>query len=267
MFAWTLLRYVYSIQLEFSVYRKQWIQTEVVSLTHPTLDLTATCFSPEALARSPPSQQSKWNTSLSTHTLSHVSLTSTIPLRHGHDCFAFASTVRPHPLVPRKKTFYHTYWRADLGAFEQRQEWTIKSFLATQDRETSVMILWSNGDLEKLFPRVRELVRAYPGRIEVRRVDVGKLARGTALEGRWDLLGMAGAGGEEGAGGRKDARAWVDGDLVRLLVLWNYGGVWADMDMVFVRDLHVLLEDEWVTQWDCYGPSLFFSSSSALDRC
>lgn len=82
---------------------------------------------------------------------------------------------------------------------------------------------------------------------------MGEMALGTALEGRTDLLG----------GAIKDQRAWTDGDLVRLLVLWNYGGVWVDMDMIFLRNLHVLTEDEWVTQWDCYSTSLsvflFFS--------
>ena len=53
----------------------------------------------------------------------------------------------------------------------------------------------------------------------------------------------------------KDEKAWIDGDVVRLLVLWAYGGVWIDMDSLLTRDMTPLLEHEFVTQWDCYGTS------------
>jgi hypothetical protein len=74
----------------------------------------------------------------------------------------------------------------------------------------------------------------------VKVVDIPRLARGTALDGN-ELLE------------RQDQKGWVDGDLIRLLVLWTYGGVWVDMDSLLTRDLHPLLEHEFVTQWDCYG--------------
>lgn len=54
-----------------------------------------------------------------------------------------------------------------------------------------------------------------------------------------------------------DKKAWVDGDVVRILVLWAKGGMWIDMDMIMTgRDLRVLTESEWVIQWDCYGTFL-----------
>lgn len=71
-------------------------------------------------------------------------------------------------------------------------------------------------------------------------VDYEQLAQGTELANS-ELLRI------------KDTKAWVDGDLVRLLVLWAYGGVWVDMDSLLTRDLAPLLEHEFVTQWDCYG--------------
>ena len=62
-----------------------------------------------------------------------------------------------------------------------------------------------------------------------------------------------------------DKKAWVDGDLIRLPLLWQYGGVWVDMDSLLTRDMSPLLEHEFVTQWDCYG-SLFldFISSAKI---
>ena len=84
--------------------------------------------------------------------------------------------------------------------------------------------------------------------IEIRQVDMNALTRGTELEGLLSTID---------GGGLFDERAWVDGDAVRLLVLWHIGGVWLDMDQILTRDLHPLTESEFVTQWDCYGePSL-----------
>jgi hypothetical protein len=71
-------------------------------------------------------------------------------------------------------------------------------------------------------------------------VDMVALASSTTLSGS-ELLKL------------KDKKAWLDGDLLRLLLLWNYGGVWIDMDSLLTRDLTPLLEHEFVTQWDCYG--------------
>ncbi|KAI6116248.1 hypothetical protein F5141DRAFT_655108 [Pisolithus sp. B1] len=62
-----------------------------------------------------------------------------------------------------------------------------------------------------------------------------------------------------------DARAWVDGDLVRLLILWNHGGMWIDMDTLLTRDLSPLLEHEFVTQWDCYD-KIYQALNGALMR-
>src|SRR5207249_5952553 len=51
-----------------------------------------------------------------------------------------------------------------------------------------------------------------------------------------------------------------DGDLFRVLVLHNYGGVYADMDTVLLRNLGVLLDQEFLYQWDrsddLYAPAL-----------
>ncbi|KAI8972751.1 hypothetical protein BDB01DRAFT_809142 [Pilobolus umbonatus] len=37
-----------------------------------------------------------------------------------------------------------------------------------------------------------------------------------------------------------------------MLVLYHYGGVWFDMNTLFVRDLSPLLEHEWMAQGDCF---------------
>jgi mannosyltransferase OCH1-like enzyme len=51
-----------------------------------------------------------------------------------------------------------------------------------------------------------------------------------------------------------------DGDLFRIIVLHNYGGIYVDMDTVLLRSLGVFLDQEFVYQWDrfddIYAPAL-----------
>lgn len=162
------------------------------------------------------------------------------------DCYDFAGTIRAepkttpsHPVPLEKRIHFHSYWRTDLAPFGERQEWMLKSFFATQDVSSTRFILWSNGDLRD-NPILNKYVDTYPEAFALRIVDIQELAKGTTLEGSTLLQS-------------KDSKAWIDGDLVRLLLLWAYGGVWIDMDSLLTRDLAPLLEHEFLTQWDCYG--------------
>jgi SAM-dependent methyltransferase len=47
----------------------------------------------------------------------------------------------------------------------------------------------------------------------------------------------------------KDDCCFLDGDLARLLLLHNFGGVWCDMDLVLLRDLAPLLSQEFMYKW------------------
>ncbi|EGO03770.1 hypothetical protein SERLA73DRAFT_175405 [Serpula lacrymans var. lacrymans S7.3] len=164
----------------------------------------------------------------------------------GMDCYDFAGTIRappspPHlvPYVPpSERVHFHTYWRVDLAAFGPRQEWMLKSFFATQDLSHARLVLWSNGDLGA-NPILQKYERRFPDSFELRVVDIPALAKGTPMDGSGLLQS-------------NDKKAWIDGDLVRLLVVWTYGGVWIDMDSLMTRDIAPLLEHEFVTQWDCY---------------
>ncbi|EAU90070.2 hypothetical protein CC1G_08343 [Coprinopsis cinerea okayama7 len=162
------------------------------------------------------------------------------------DCYAFAGIVGSGDdgngedvATQAQQTFYHTYWRTDLIPFGPRQEYMLKSFFATQPLPDSHLILWSNGDL-RTNAIIQRYLRQFPDSFSVKMMEISQLAMGTALEGS-DKLNT------------NDKKAWVDGDLLRLLVLWNFGGVWVDMDSLLTRSLRPLLEHEFVTQWDCYN--------------
>ena len=225
---------VWEPHIELAFYSRDWIQSEI-----ETVLPLAGCFRPDHVSP-------QYNVSEAIHGVRQTEVHAGLPLRLGMDCYDFAGTIqggRPvDALRGEERTYYHTYWRTDLAAFGPRQEWMLKSFFATQDTEHTTLVLWSNGDLSG-NPILASWRMRYPGAFELRVVDYDDLARGTELEGS-ELLRV------------KDTRAWIDGDLVRLLVLWAYGGVWVDMDSLLTRDLAPLLEHEFVTQWDCYGESI-----------
>jgi hypothetical protein len=227
-----LLWLVWEPHVEIMLFRRSWIREEVLKL-----EPLAGCFRAENMART------GYNASWALDRRKRSEIQAGVPLRMGMDCYDFASTIGRDTASlqdPRHHTNFHTYWRTDLKPFGERQSWMLKSFFATQDLTHSTLVLWTNDDL-KSNKFVMQFASRYPSSVfQVRRANVDELAKGTKLEGS-SLLHQ------------RDSRAWVDGDLIRLLVTWAEGGVWIDMDSLLTRDLAPLLEHEFVTQWDCYG--------------
>ena len=222
----------YEIQVEFSVFSHHWVRHEV-----DTVRPLRGCFGSPHLS---PLYD------LERHKAPNRQLLSPgVSLKRGTTCYDFSATVQALPDAPLEPLIYHTYWRADLIPFGERHTATLLAFLATQPLTHSKLILWTNGvDVVANNTFVKPFLDKWGNYIEVRQLNMNTLTRGTELEG---LLS-----GNDG-GGLFDERAWVDGDAVRLLVLWNFGGIWMDMDQVLTRDLHPLTDQEFVTQWDCYG--------------
>ncbi|WVW80422.1 hypothetical protein I302_102403 [Kwoniella bestiolae CBS 10118] len=239
----SIWRRTYEIQVEFSLFSKKWIKSEIDSIS--TLK---GCFN---------------NPSPYYNMTKHLSpkrnmLNPGISLKRGMSCYDFSSTIQPDPLAEesREKLIYHTYWRSDLIEFGERQIVTFQSFLATQPLQYSKLILWTNGKsvLEK-NQVIEPLLKKWGEYIEIRQVEMNHLTRGTDLE---RILSNGPNGGNV-----FDGKGWVDGDAIRLLVLWHFGGIWLDMDQILTRDLHPLIEEEWVTQWDCYDKP-YYSLNGAL---
>src|SRR5262249_27936778 len=143
---------------------------------------------------------------------------------------------------PQEPVTFHMYWRERVGAwwptvrpFGRKQALPVKAFLATQDLSTCSLILWSDRDLS-----TNEWVAPLRDRIELRIYDPAREVRGTPLEPHPRIYNQ------------RDRRVYRDGDLFRILVLHNYGGVYADMDTVLLRSLGVFLDQEFVYQWDKY---------------
>ncbi|KAI6148636.1 glycosyltransferase family 32 protein [Pisolithus tinctorius] len=238
------------LHVDLVFYDRNWISKEIDPITP-----LSGCFRPDRVSP-------LYNVSDAVYGMKRFEVQAGLPMRMGMDCYALAGTVVSpdddgqssryhHYIAPERRAQYHVYWRSDLSPFGKRQEYMLKSFFATQNIHTSRLVLWSNGDISP-NPIIQKYLRLFPDSFTLRTVDIPTLARGTAMEDS-KLLQL------------NDAKAWVDGDLVRLLVLWNHGGMWIDMDMLLTRDLAPLLEHEFVTQWDCYD-KIYQALNGALMR-
>jgi len=108
----------------------------------------------------------------------------------------------------------------------------IKSLLATQNLEKINLVLWSDYDVSNsphLMP--------YKKYINFKIYDPIKEAKGTVLEDKINYL-MA-----------KDSKYYIQSDILRILALHKYGGIWSDMDMIFLRDFKPILDQEYMYQW------------------
>jgi hypothetical protein len=230
LFYWT-----YETHIELAFHNRNWIKRAII----PVPALSDTCYSPSHLA------SSSYNTNLA-DSPKHLLLNPGISMKFGLDCYHFSRQLPSTPVAGQElpeHTTFHLYWRADLAPFQERQALLIKSLFTTQDMSTSDIVLWTN-DISLLGNPLLIQIQSTVGKdkLVIRVADFVDLARGTPMEGH-SLLSAAGT---------KDRRGWVDGDLLRVLALYAYGGVWVDMDTVLLRSIRPLLEQEWVTQWDCY---------------
>jgi len=222
----------YEPHFELSFYERAWVKSEL----EPIQPLKG-CFDPIHVSK-------LYNLTENVYGKTRTEVHSGLAMKMGMDCYDFAGTIKPSRADwdglagDGERVNYHTYWRVDLAPFAEKQEWMLKSYFATQDIQRSKLIMWSNGDLSE--NQVLQMwLRRFPDAFELRIVDIKELSRGTELEDS-PMLQL------------NDKKAWVDGDLIRLLLLWQYGGVWVDMDSLLTRDMSPLLEHEFVTQWDCY---------------
>jgi hypothetical protein len=151
---------------------------------------------------------------------------------------------------PSEPIVFHMLWRERRGTwwpkvrrFGRKQALPVKAYLATQDLSKCSLALWSDRDLSQ-----NEWLQPFHSHVTFRVYDPEAEVRNTSLERHPHIYRQ------------RDSRVYRDGDLFRVLVLHNYGGVYADMDTVLLRNLGVLLDQEFLYQWDrsddLYAPAL-----------
>jgi glycosyl transferase-like sugar-binding protein len=131
----------------------------------------------------------------------------------------------------------HLYWQ---GGFSAKQAFAVKSFLATQDLERSELWLWLDGADGHAGHEENPFLRPLLPHIQVRRFDPEAEARGTPVEGRSELY--------------DDMSSTRRSNLFRFVVLFKHGGIYADIDTMFLRDVHDLPSeaDECCSRWSAH---------------
>jgi hypothetical protein len=124
---------------------------------------------------------------------------------------------------------FHMYWKT-VRPFGRKQILPIKSFIATQP-EKFKLILWSNEDLTK-----NEYLKPWLKYIEFRIYNPREEAKDTILESFPRI-------------NHDDSLVYSGGDLFRALILHKHGGVYVDMDSVYLRTFNSLFGDEFLYKW------------------
>jgi hypothetical protein len=131
---------------------------------------------------------------------------------------------------PKEKTNFHVYTEVKTD----KELECIKSFLATQNLEKTKLILWSDCDIQD-----NKLIQPYKDLVELRVYNAEEEAKGTPLENHsvWILNDIS------------DTKHYMKSGILRFLVTYKYGGIWADMDMIFLRDFKPIVDQEWAYMW------------------
>jgi hypothetical protein len=145
----------------------------------------------------------------------------------------------------RGHVLWHWYVRPDLRAdLTISQLDMIAAWMGSQDMERSMLVVWSPAPSDPP-PSLLAYARLFPGRVRWRSLDLVSEAEATPLR-RSYLLHL------------RDAQAWADSDIARLVILHRYGGVWMDTDLLLTRSLTPLLGLQFATEFSCdHGQSGF----------
>lgn len=135
-----------------------------------------------------------------------------------------------------EKTIFHAYWH---GTFGLKQAFSIKSFLCTQNLESTELWLWldeANGYSQvESNPYLHDL----KSKIKILPWNVEREIAGTPFLKIKDYINVT-------------VNLAAKGDYFRIISLYKYGGLYFDLDVVFLKDFTPLLKGhEFVYAWEC----------------
>ncbi len=124
---------------------------------------------------------------------------------------------------------YHVYW---YGYITRKQLLPIKSYLKTQDLKKTVLWVWL--DFETYSEKNINLIPKHKN-IVVKKYIPNNEAKNTFFENKKFI----------------NDKKYIKfrSDIARLLFLYNYGGVYYDLDMILLKDLMPLLDVEFCYSW------------------
>lgn len=134
-----------------------------------------------------------------------------------------------------QKIIFHTYW---YGKFDRKQAFSIKSLLATQKKYPYVVWLWLDEETLHENNQDNKYVRELDDFIEVKYYSPKKAADSRGFEKLRILM-------------EEDSYLAYRADAFRIWALHEYGGVYFDLDMMFLKDMQNLFcQEEFVYAWE-----------------
>jgi hypothetical protein len=151
-----------------------------------------------------------------------------------YTCYDFAATISPRHVAKTDHIIYHTFIDnrkpVDGTVYE-----SLRSFLATQEGSSTSLYLWTRS-LKLMSDPLLQNIQAIGGeRVQIILYEPNDLSLGTPVYGSMANLDSS----------------IQNSNVMRLLILYRYGGVWFDNTGLFVRDMSPLFEHEWISQGNC----------------
>ena len=146
---------------------------------------------------------------------------------------------------PSKVIYHHTYWTLDAKKIDfhaRVMQLSILSFLATQTLLHTKLIVWTN---EPLPPRVLTSMNDEfsnyidKNKLEFKVLDLKNLCDRGVFKKKYEICTKF----------RSYGNLVAASDFVRFLVLYNYGGIYTDGDVFYLRDLKPFWESNFVYRW------------------
>jgi len=152
---------------------------------------------------------------------------------YNHDKgLAFCKSI---PEVSPIPTIFHLYWgNSEIRTIQwgRKHNLCVKSIFATQPKDTEIYV-WSNRNLME-----NESFREISSMVKFRIINVNEEAKDLKIPHH--ILHVANSDPYSGS------------DLVRLILLHNYGGVWLDCDTIVLRDFSPLLDQQFCYKWEFF---------------
>jgi hypothetical protein len=146
---------------------------------------------------------------------------------HYAECIsAFVERIRPASAEP---LLYHCFWH---GTLTKHHELSLKSLLVTQ---TAPFEVWLWAPSETIAANAAFLGAMDHPRFRVQQCDVRSLLQDTPLQGRQDMF--------------RWHKLPAVSDIVRTVVVLKHGGVYFDLDVLFLRDVRDLTGVEFIYPW------------------
>jgi len=129
---------------------------------------------------------------------------------------------------------YHCYWFGVLG---RKQIFSIKSLLCTQDMAKCKVILWLDVNSGSQHYLNNTLLKEIARFVQIKFYDPVIEVMGTPWENNVEIPANLSDLVERA-------------DAFRFLILYKYGGVYFDLDIMFLKDIRPLLNREFCYAWE-----------------